>query len=159
MDAPTIHYQGRAVMLRPCSPLLSLVISQHGDGDGARVACGALALASSWPDDAAWPTRSRPRPWRAGEDVLKRGQEIYDSLRPVWSLIDRERAAASRAISAAQEAQDAPAESAALAALAEIPICDLQSACYAAVSWATSLLVSEAEVAAAADFSGPPQGG
>ena len=159
MDAPTITLQSGPVTLAKCSPFLAVVLSQRDDGDGAILAVGALALLACWPEGAAWPSRPKPPAWRPGEDVLKRGQEVFDSLHSVVPMGDRERRPLVARLVEAREKDGPDAGADILAALADLPIRDLPTMCYSARAWALSQIVREEEVAAAVGFSEPPQGG
>jgi hypothetical protein len=85
-----VEVAGRRVTLRKLGATAQVAVAsaqQRVGGEPVAVlALGAAVLALSWPDDAAWPTRSRPRPWRLTDPLLDYGSRIFDDLGDVLGL-------------------------------------------------------------------------
>lgn len=86
MDAPTITLGGHTATLIEPSPLAALALARdekqaETDDPAVTVSLMAAALAITWPQSVTWPSRPRPRPWRAGVPVVVYGAEVYDAIR------------------------------------------------------------------------------
>jgi hypothetical protein len=80
----TVEVNGHRITLRKLGATAQVAVAsaqQRVGGEPVAVlALGAAVLALSWPEGAAWPTRSRPRPWRLTDPLLDYGGRIFDDL-------------------------------------------------------------------------------
>ena len=119
--APTVTLStapGAAPVTLVEPPMLFTMTGYKRDADGqadaaAMLAYGAAALRMCWPDNAAWPTKPRPREWYPGVDVIRYGGEVYQALRSatrgsisVFALHDALREAEAWAIRSALTADE-----------------------------------------------------
>lgn len=75
---------GRSIRLERLSATRQIAVATARERAGsepvAALALGAAVLALSWPESAAWPTRSRPRPWKLTAPLLDYGASVLDDL-------------------------------------------------------------------------------